>query len=325
MIRRVEYDFSSFFTHDFAQEEINSHNQSRLSDALWIDLINPTHEEELLVEYCLGLNIPTREEMQEIELSSRLYKQNDILFMTANMIAQSESLSPILDAVSFVLTKKQLITIRYIEPQAFKLFLNRLPQLKKLHNAASLLTELLDVTVDRIADILELINHQLEIYSQTIFQQNSSTKNYQQFLQKLGSNGELNSKIVESLVSFNRLILFFDQTSAIKMDTNRHLRLTSLSHDINSLNDHASFLSNKISFLLEATLGMVQIEQNAIIKIFSVAAVIFLPPTLIASIYGMNFTVMPELSWKFGYIFAVGLMMVSSWLPYKYFKYRKWL
>ena len=307
----------------FKQEEINASNQDLLKDAMWIDLINPTNDEEAIVEECLALNIPTREEMREIELSSRLYKEKDTLFMTATMIANSDSMSPKQDAVTFVITPAQLITIRYIEPLPFKLFASRI---KKLHvdNSATLLTELLDTTVDRLADILEMISHQLESYSKDIFQtKDSHNTSYQELLQLLGVNGELNSKIVESLISFNRLISFFDQSAIARIDD--HVRLLTLSKDLYSLSDHATFLSNKISFLLEATLGMVQIEQNAIIKIFSVAAVIFLPPTLIASIYGMNFSFMPELSWKYGYVLAIGLMLFSSWMPYKYFKYRKWL
>lgn len=316
----------SYFKEHLIQEEINASNETLLNNSLWIDLINPSTVEEVLVEQHLGLNIPTREEMQEIELSSRLYKENDVLFMTATMIAQSDSLSPNQDPVTFIITPKQLITIRYIEPQAFKIFISRLKKIKYIENAAFLLTELLDVTIDRIADILEFINHQLEIVSKNIFQQNgSANRNYEQLLQQLGINGELTSKIVESLVSFRRLISFFKQSSIIKIENTDQIRLLSLSKDISSLIDQATFLSNKISFLLEATLGMVQIEQNAIIKIFSVAAVIFLPPTLIASIYGMNFQFMPELSWKFGYLLAFFLMLISSWLPYKYFKYRKWL
>lgn len=315
-----------YFKDQLIQKEINASNAIFLNNSLWIDLINPSHEEESLVEHHLGLNIPTREEMQEIELSSRLYKENDVLFMTATMIAQSDSLSPNQDPVTFLITQKQLITIRYIEPQAFKLFISRLKKLNHIDNAASLLTELLDITIDRIADILELITHQLERISKSIFQKNgSANRNYEQLLQQLGINEELTSKIVESLVSFKRLIPFFEQSSTIKIEQNDHLRLLTLIKDIKSLNDHATFLSNKISFLLEATLGMVQIEQNAIIKIFSVAAVIFLPPTLIASIYGMNFHYMPELSWKFGYLLAFLFMLLSSWFPYKYFKYRKWL
>lgn len=309
----------------FKQEEIKTDNHQLISKALWLDLINPTPEEEDLIEHSLNLNIPTREEMQEIELSSRLYKEDDIFFMTATMVAQSESLSPKQDAVTFVLSAKHLITVRYIEPQAFKLFASIAPKLR-INTPTSFLTELLDATIDRFADVLERISHQLELYSKDVFQPKNPTNSaYHQLLQQLGVNGELNSKIVESLVTFGRLISFFDQSANITLDSKDHARLMMLSKDINSLNDHAHFLSNKISFLLEATLGMVQIEQNAIIKIFSVAAVIFLPPTLIASIYGMNFTVMPELSWRYGYIFAIFLMLFASWLPYKYFKYRKWL
>lgn len=314
---------ASQFDDGLVQQQINSKNIHLINEALWLDLINPTLQEEALVEECLAINIPTREEMLEIELSSRLYKDDDTLFMTATMIAQAESVSPKQDAVSFVLTPKQLITIRYIEPQAFKLFINRLYKIKHIDNPVTLLTELLDATVDRLADILEIINHQLESYSKDTFNTTTSNRNYQELLQHLGVTGSLNSKIVESLVSFNRLIPYFDQ--ALKNNGEEHTRLTTLSKDIFALSDHAAFLSNKISFLLEATLGMVQIEQNAIIKIFSVAAVIFLPPTLIASIYGMNFQVMPELSWKYGYLIAVGLMIFASWLPYKYFKYKKWL
>ncbi|MCL9684835.1 magnesium transporter CorA family protein [Legionella maioricensis] len=314
---------ASYLKDGLKQTEINATNQNLLHESLWIDLINPSEEEENTVEQYVRLNIPTREEMREIELSSRLYKENDTLFMTATMIAQSDSINPKQDAVTFVITPKQLITIRYIEPQSFKLFASRINKMR-IDNSISLLTELLDTTVDRLADILERISHLLESYSKDIFQpQNSHNTNYQEFLQQLGANGELNAKIVESLVSFNRLIPFFDQSAIVKIDD--HIRLLTLSKDISSLNDHATFLSNKISFLLEATLGMVQIEQNAIIKIFSVAAVIFLPPTLIASIYGMNFSFMPELSWKYGYVLAISLMLFSSWAPYKYFKYRKWL
>ena len=309
----------------FKHEEITNNNQQLINEALWLDLINPTNEEEHLIEKILNLNIPTREEMQEIELSSRLYKEEDVLFMTATMVAQSQSISPNQDAVTFVLTPQQLITIRYIEPQAFKLFASIVPKLH-ITNSASFLTELLDATIDRFADVLEMISRQLELFSREIFQPKiPNSPSYQNLLQQLGINGDLNSKMVESLVSFGRLISFFDQSTGAAIDNTHHLRLMTLSKDINSISDHAHFISNKISFLLEATLGMVQIEQNAIIKIFSVAAVIFLPPTLIASIYGMNFHVMPELSWKYGYILAIGLMLFASWLPYKYFKYRKWL
>lgn len=304
--------------------EINQDNLSLLEQALWIDLIQPVAEEEKTVEEFVHFNIPTREEMQEIELSSRLYKENDVLFMTATMVAQSSSPTPLHDAVTFILMTNKLITIRYIQPQAFKLFTSRLAKLTSFA-PINLLIELLDATVDRVADILEMINHHLEDYSKSIFYFPTKTFSHDILLQKVGLNGELNSQVGESLMTFNRLITFLSQSANLTLDNTMQARLLTLSKDINALKDHTNFVSTKIAFLLDATLGMIQIEQNKIIKIFSVAAVIFLPPTLIASIYGMNFHYIPELSWKFGYLSAIGLMLLSSWLPYKYFKHRKWL
>lgn len=309
-------------------QETNAADLSLLNDAIWLDMINPTLAEENQVEQLLTLNVPTWDEMREIELSSRLYKDGDALFMTATMIAQSDSFEPKQDAVTFVLTKQKLITIRYIDPQAFKSFINRLHKTNPIFDSPDvLLLELLETTVDRLADILEIVSHRLESYSKTVFQVDAEQKlNYSELMQQIGRNADLNSKIGESLVTFSRLVMFFGQSNDFdKNKGNQAARLTMMRKDITALSDHADFLSGKLTFLLDATLGMIQIEQNAIIKIFSVAAVIFLPPTLIASIYGMNFQFMPELSWKFGYIIAIGLMIFSSWLPYKYFKHRKWL
>lgn len=311
--------------------EIKENNLFLLKEAIWVDLLSPTREEEVFIEQHLGLDIPTREEMLEIELSSRLYKNKDALFMTATMIAQSDSPDPQHDAVTFILTKQKLITIRYIEPQAFKLFII---QLKKFDlnygQAATLLIELLDATVDRLADILEKVGHHLEEFSKMIFRpkltsQGIEKPNYQQVIQHIGINADLNTKVRECLVTFSRLIPFFSQSAGNQIDNDGQVRLGSLSKDIASLSDHASFISSKVNFMLDATLGMINIEQNAIIKIFSVAAVIFLPPTLIASIYGMNFRFMPELSYKWGYLIALGLMLLSALLPYKFFKRKKWL
>jgi magnesium transporter len=309
-------------------QEITPENQALLKEAVWVDLLMPSKEEEVQVEELLELDVPTREDMVEIELSSRLYKENDTIFMTATMIAQSNSPEPKLDPVTFVLTEKQLVTIRYIEPQAFKLVPSRLKKLDAAHrDAAVFLIELLDATVDRLADTLELVGRRLDEYSKTIFMPETADAeklDYRELMQQIGANGDLNTKARESLVTFNRLITFFGQAGS-RVDNEGQLRLGSLSKDIASLSDHANFLSSKVTFLLEATLGLVNIEQNNIIKIFSVAAVIFLPPTLIASIYGMNFHFIPELSWKYGYIFSIGMILIAAWLPYKYFKYRKWL
>lgn len=308
----------------FKPEQVTVETQQLLYDALWIDLLCPTREEEKYIEKILNLEIPTREEMQEIEVSSRLYKDNNALFMTLTMVAKSDTQDPKSDAVTLILAENRLITLRYIEPQSFALFISRLSSLAALApQAPQLVLELLDSTIERLADILERIGHQVDAYSQTIFRpkvDNGATLNYKRLLQELGLNGDLNSKAQESLVTTNRLIAFLERSISMEQYSAMEARLEMLSKDIRSLSNHATFLSTKVSFLLDATLGMVNIEQNNIIKIFSIVAVILLPPTLIASIYGMNFKMMPELTWYWGYPFAIALMILSAWLSYKYFK-----
>lgn len=304
-------------------------NQGLLKEAMWIDLLSPSKAEESLVEQYLALDIPTRDEMREIELSSRLYEEKKALFMTATMLAKTDSNEPEYDAVTFILANQQLVTTRYIEPQAFYLFTSKLSKLET-PSAIAILLGLLDATVGRLADILEGVGHHLQEYSKMIFQPEQITSNkkkldYQQLLQKIGMNADINTNVRESLLTFNRLIIFFEQTRDLTTNSGYQSHLDTLSKDINALSDQANFISNKINFLLDASLGMVTIEQNKIIKTFSIAAAIFLPPTLITGIYGMNFHNMPELSWPWGYPMSIGLILLSAWLPYKYFKYRKWL
>ncbi|HEV2613199.1 MAG TPA: magnesium transporter CorA family protein [Gammaproteobacteria bacterium] len=308
--------------------EIAAGNSDFLKEAVWVDLISPSIEEEKLVEQVMNLGIPSRAEMAEIETSSRLYKEHNTLFMTAAMIAQGDTSEPKLDPITFVLTDKQLVTIRYIEPQAFKTFSAHLYKLESSEqNAFHLFIGLLDASIDRLADLLELVGHRLDAYSKTIFRPTDDTSekiDYKKLMQEIGANGDLTTKARESLINLNRLVAFFGQTTIAKTGTEEHPHVATQSKDIVALSDHAHFLSSKISFLLDATLGMVNIEQNNIIKIFSVAAVIFLPPTLIASIYGMNFHI-PELSWKFGYGYSLVLMVLAALLPFRYAKYKKWL
>jgi len=308
--------------------QITHKNKDLLADAVWIDVISPTRDEEIMVEEMTKTSIPTREEMAEIELSSRLYKDKSILYMTASMIAHAESPNPIFDSVSFVLTKTKLITVRYIEPTAFKLFSLQIQKLYlNTHNSDDVLMDLLDATIDRLADILELVGRRVDEHSKRIFRaiDDGNKPDYLTLMQQIGVNGDLTTKTRESLMSFSRLLQFFSQHASSRLDNEDLSRLKALTNDVIALSDHADFLSNKIIFLLEATLGMIGIEQNNIIKIFSVAAVIFLPPTLIASIYGMNFHYMPELSWKYGYEFAIVLMLFAAFVPYKFFKRKKWL
>ena len=305
-------------------------NKQLLQNALWIDLLSPTKDEEIIVEKELKLEIPTKKEVEEIEPSSRLYIENNILYMTATMVAQSDLPEVKTDVVTFILAKERLITLRYTKLHAFELFSTKLLRSKiKVSSATATLIELLDAATNRLADILEKISHKYDDISQLIFRQTAhdtaKETGYKRLLQEIGANGDLGNKASESIMTFIRLVSYLEQALGTDFSKEILMPLTLIHKDINALREHASFLSTKFNFLLDATLGMINIEQNNIIKIFSVAAVMFLPPTLIASIYGMNFRHIPELHWYVGYPFAILLMLISGWLPFRYFKKKKWL
>lgn len=297
---------------------------------VWVDMLHPTREEEQAVEAALGIEVPTRAEMQEIEVSSRLYAEAGALFMTATLLAQAESETPEAKPVTFVLAGNRLITIRYCEPRAFRMFAARAARPRAgFATGEAVLIGVLEAVVDRAADVLETLAAEVDKLSAEVFQRGDAgakAGDFRAVLHRLGRAGDLDSKARESLVSLGRLLAFLAQElETRKAGKEARARVATMIRDAQSLGDHASFVSNKVNFLLEAVLGLISIEQNGIIKIFSVVAVAFLPPTLIASIYGMNFHVMPELDWRFGYPLALGLMVLSAVLPYLFFKRKGWL
>jgi magnesium transporter len=302
---------------------------ANLADVIWIDLVSPTAMEESALEIRLGIDIPTREEMGAIEISSRLYHEEDAVFMTATLPARTDSDDLLMGPVTFVLVGGKLITVRYHEPRAFKTFPQRAEKASLgCIDGEAVLIALLEAIVDRMADILERAEREVDAISRDIFRAEraqSARRDLMKVLQLIGRKGDLSSNIRDCLLSLQRLAGFFGQITAQRRDDkDMRGRVKTLARDLQSLGDHASFLSQKITFLLDATLGMINIEQSEIIKIFSIAAGVFLPPTLIASIYGMNFIVMPELRWTYGYLFAWVLMLASAMLPYWYFKRRGW-
>jgi magnesium transporter len=301
-------------------------------DSVWIDLVNPAPGEDKLIERRLGVAIPTREEMQEIEVSSRLYVESNARFMTATLMCQSDTAAPKTTAVTFILSGHKLVTVRYDDPRPFMLVSNKLARsCSPSINGESVLMDLLDAVIDRAADILERIGAEADAISRDIFDPQVSgattrSMSYNDILKASGSKGDLTSKVRESLVSIGRLLLFLsNEAETMRWPKDIRSQLQSMRRDIQSLSDHATYLSNKITFLLDAMLGVVQIEQNNVIKIFSVAAVMLMPPTLIASLDGMNFKHMPELEWSYGYPFAIGVMIAAGLLPFLYFKWKKWL
>lgn len=302
-----------------------------IDDVIWADLTSPSVEEKTALETRIGIAIPALEEMEEIEISSRLYYEDGAAFMTATLPAQTDNDTPKMSPVTFVLAGKRLITVRYHDPRAFQTFPRRAARIAMgCTNGENTLMALLEAIVDRLADILERAGRDIDQISRVVFQHNGNnsdkSRDFQKVLEDIGLKGDLTSNIRDSLMTLERLIGFLGQvTTQRKSDKDIRARHKTLSRDAHSLTDHASFLSQKITFLLDATLGMINIEQNAIIKIFSVAAVVFLPPTLIASIYGMNFAFIPELRWHFGYPLSLLMMVVSAILPFWYFKRRGWL
>ncbi len=299
-----------------------------LDSALWVDLVEPTDAEEAALESRFGIDIPTREEMRAIEISSRLYHENDAAFMTATLPARTDTDDLLMWPVTFVLIRDKLITVRYHEPRAFKTFPQRAEQVSLgCTRGDNILVALLEALVDRIADVLERAQRDVDGISHDIFGTDSTraTRDYQAVLRQIGRKGDLVSDLRDSLLSLVRMTGFFGQSVAQSDDKELRGRIKTTTHDIQALTDHTAFLSQKITFLLDATLGLVDIEQSNIIKIFTIAAGVFLPPTLIASIYGMNFVHMPELRWQYGYPLAVIAMVLSGVLPYWYFKRRGWL
>ncbi len=299
--------------------------------AVWFDLINPNLQEDKIVERQVGIAVPTREEMQEIEVTSRLYVENGARYMTATLMCQSDTDAPKTTPVTFILSGHRLITVRYDDPRPFMIVGTKLARVcPPTVTGESVLMDLLDAVIDRAADILERIGAEVDQVSHDIFEPEEGradrTRSYNEILKMIGKKGDLASKVRESLVSIGRLLLYLaNEADSMRWAKEPRAQLRGMQRDVHSLSDHAAYLSNKIQFLLDAMLGVVTIEQNNVIKIFSVAAVALMPPTLIASIYGMNFKQMPELDWQYGYPLAIFLMIFAAALPYLFFKWKKWL
>jgi magnesium transporter len=300
--------------------------------ALWIDLVEPTREEDRLVEAYLGIEIPTREEMQDIEPSSLLYTENSARYMTARIICSSETSVPKLTPISFILTDNALVTVRYDEPRSFQLFAARIGKPGVCtRQPEAVLDGLIEAIIDRAAEVLRKVGDDIEGTSRSVFETDAATsdrgKGFQTVIRSLGRHGDLISNVQESMVSLERMLLYLStNTARPKRSSGFEAEWRTAVRDVKSIEEHALFLSSKMQFILDATLGLVSLEQNRIVKIFSVLAVIFMPPTLVASVYGMNFkSGMWELEWEHGYKMALLLMACAAALPYLFFKWKKWL
>jgi len=312
---------------------IESRSERIPEAATWIDMEEPTPEEEALVERCIEVDVPTESEMSEIEPSSRLYAQNGTLYMTVSVLFGVVDGKPSTTPIGFVLTDKRLVTVRYATPKPIRTFENharREPEL--VRDAMTVLIRLIDAIIDRLADELESVSAEIEHISSRVFRPGIEDRRIPAarltaMLTSIGRAQTLVTKIRYSAVSTLRMLSFLGGSPRIheKSEEDARHHVASLTTDVTSLSEHASFLADNLQFLLDASLGLISIEQNAAMKLFSWAALVFLPPTLIAGIFGMNFHHMPELDWVYGYPASLLLILASAVVPILYLKKRGWI
>ncbi len=299
-------------------------------NAVWVDVLDPTEEEERKIELRFGIDVPTHLDINYVEPTESLYAAKGARYLTAQIIPNADGPAS-LARVTFILTGTSIISVRYQRSDAFELFSRRLANSDaETITHETILAGLINTIVDRIAHNIVKTDQSLEALSTSIFGINETAENHDKLFKKvlraLGEQSQRISNIRESLVSLERVLLFLlpeYQSARIPVQLRDDVRATL--RDLQSLEEHATFQSQKLQFLLDTTLGLINLEQSHIIKLFSVLAVIFMPPTVIASIYGMNFKYMPELDWRFGYPLALFLMVLSSFLLYMYFRWKRWL
>ncbi len=302
--------------------------------AAWYDLIDPTPEERAFVDRAAQVSIPSREEIEEIEVSSRLYNENGVEYMTVTAAARLDTDDPIKSPVMFALSGTALVTVRYNELKPFSNVIERAarPGACATCNGEHIMLTLIEAMVDRLADALERVVADVDQMSRNVFRARARDDvakrdhDLQAMIERVGQQGDVLGIIRESLVGFNRLVSYHHGMGHVaRGDAETDGRIRTIQRDVSALSDHASYLGAKIGFLLDATLGLINLEQNQIIKIFSIAAVCLMPPTLVASVYGMNFKHIPELDFEFGYPMALFLMIATALAPVWYFKRKGWL
>jgi magnesium transporter len=303
-----------------------------LPGTFWIDLVQPTAEEIARVKSEFGIEVPSRGQLEEIESSSRLRVRGKTLFLSMPLSAQHEVLDSAPAPVGFVLSPELLVTVRYSELPSFSKVRKGIAEDSRCYDSTSTFATLLEEMVDFSADLLEKIASDLGGVSRRVFRRSDPhahrgfglNRLLREKLAVVGDAGEHLSQIRESLTGLQRIVGFAAETAAQWLPQDIPARLKTMRQDLTSLIDFEAHLSGKAQFLLDAILGFINTEQNEIFKVLTIASVVGIPPTLIASMYGMNFHNMPELSWRWGYQFGLGLILLSTIVPILWFKWRRW-
>lgn len=294
-----------------------------LDTAIWIDLIDPSSEEREILQQGLGQSLASYLELEDLEASARFFEDEDGLHLHSFFYCEDEDDYAAISTVAFTLRDGRLFTLRDRELPAFRLYRMR-SRIQKLEacNAYELLLDLFETKIEQLADVIENIYADLEKLSRVILE-GKQGEAFDQALSTLTEQEDASSKVRLCLMDTQRALSFLVRKTRLPASQLEQAR--EVLRDIESLQPHNESLFQKVNFLMQAAMGFINIEQNRIIKIFSVVSVIFLPPTLVASNYGMNFKEMPELGFSFGYPMALGLMLLAAFAPYIYFKRKGWL
>jgi len=292
---------------------------------VWVDLNEPTDEERILVKTTYGVTLPGEDEVSDIEASARYYEaENGDLHLRTDFLLEEEDGPSRVVTVAFILSGKILFSVNNDDLPVFRLVrLRARSRPGSIEDYMDVLLDLYATDAEYSADALEGIYEALEEVSTRVLQKEFTDQDAAAALNAIAHEEDLNGRIRRNMMDTRRAVSFLMRGRLLNADQFEEAR--QILRDIESLDGHTSFLFDKVNFLMDATVGFININQNKIIKIFSVASVAFLPPTLIASIYGMNFKVFPEIEWAYGYPFALGLMVAAIAAPLLYFQRRGWL
>jgi magnesium transporter len=304
---------------------IASYPDDALGQAVWIDLLDPTPDEAERVRAATSLRVPTKHEVSEIESTSRLGFEEGTFYVSTPLVTRSSDVDFELAPVGFVLSARVLITVRFTPIGAFDEARAACTKGRDT-TAEAAFSRILEIVVDRAADGLERAGSDCDALSRAVFRaRGAKDDGLRGALQRVGAIANHTSHMRDALLGVGRIAAFVTESSLQGAPSIDPARMKAVRTDIASLTDYETRLSSKVQFVLDATLGFVNIEQNEIVKTLTIASVVGIPPVLIAGVYGMNFHLMPELSWPLGYPMALVLIVVSALIPLVWFKKRGWM
>ena len=307
------------------QAQIDDKDDLTRKDLVWVDLAYPSEEERELVQSVFPLELPDDEELQDLEASARYYQDQHGIHIRSTFVQAADDVASIVN-MSFSLHQGRLLTVHDDDLSLLRLFRMQARSSRGMvRDAADILLSCYELGVERDADVLERIYTALDEVGTVVLSRKKeiTSRIMRDNVERIAAQEDLNSKVRLDLIDNRRALSFLLRSRVLSPDQAQ--RVKGVLRDIDSLNGHTGFIFDKINFLMDALLGMINLEQNKIIKIFSIAAVVFLPPTLVASIYGMNFEHMPEMKWPLGYPMALLLMVFAGGAPYLYFRQKGWL